>query len=365
MSKSKLPPNPLPSLSDPALPNEDSIYRHSSLRVVCGTRINPDAIGWYKRKDLVTDENCPVKTALHPEIEAWIGNIEGYDPRSKTFQPELKDAPLSAIIPQVVPKMNGTFSYELYPASYLVNAVNIQSNPITYPEQPIGIKNNLPEGSQLLLGWFGEHTYIQGIWPRVDFWELEFLKEFDAILLPVFSAFCDDPIPQYLMGERMQQIFAEEGAAAGYNVIPTVAWASEDSLRRQIELWMSLYPKVNTIAFDCLGSGVNRTKWIWRWLFAIEKYLAGIEHIRFIFTGLNSGWAIRELNEMFPNKNYHLVSSRHEYIRATSGTSDTEIQSKKFRQHLKKLEDFRSGENLADKASRPEVWPTFNDLKQD
>jgi len=197
----------------------------------------------------------------------------------------------------------------------------------------------------------------------MDFWELDFLKEFDGIFLPAFSAFSDDPIIQYMIGERQQQIFGQEGCQAGFNVIPVVAWGQISSLRRQVDFWTSLYPNVHTFAFDGLGSNINRRLWAWRWIFAIEKFLTGMDHIRFVFSGLVSGWAIGELNRIFPNKNYHLIGSRHEYIRASSGTSDKDAQGRALRKYIKRLEDFRSGAEIAEANPRPDNWPFFADAK--
>lgn len=360
----KLPPDPLPALKDPFFEDGEGIYQYSPLRVATGTKINPDSFSYYQHREVLTMEGFPAKTIVLPEIETWLTDTMGFDPRSIVKQTPKQEMPLSAVIPQVIPRNNGSFLFPLEEGTYLVNAMNIQPNPMTYPERIIGIKNHLPEGSKLYLAWFGDHDYIETLWTRMDFWDLEFLKEFDGILLPAFSAFSDDPIVQNIIAERQQQIFAQEGFEAGFNVIPVIAWGHLESFRRQVDFWTSLYPHVHTIAFDCLGHTVNRRLWTWRWLFAIEKYLIGLDHIRFIFSGLVSGWAIKELNRMFPNTNYHLIGSRHEYIRASSGTSNKEAQSRALRKYIARLEDFRSGREIAETNPRPDQWPFYADAKR-
>jgi hypothetical protein len=120
---------------------------------------------------------------------------------------------------------------------------------------------------------------------------------------PTFDAFSDSPVAQSLIGERMLQIFAQEGSQAGRNVIPTIAFRSEDSLRRQVGLVASLYPRVNTVMIDCNGSNVDPTLWKWRWLFALHDHFAGLPPIRWIISDITAGWAIRELNEIFQQRN--------------------------------------------------------------
>jgi len=150
----KLPPDPLPSLNDPALPDEESIYGYSPIKTVTGTKINPDALEYYQHRQVLTDPAFAAKTLVHPELENWLTDVAGFDPRSVIKQPDRIDMPISAVIPQVIPRANGSFLFPLQPGTYIVNAMNIQANPSSYPEKIIGIKNHLPEGSQLYFIWF-------------------------------------------------------------------------------------------------------------------------------------------------------------------------------------------------------------------
>ena len=99
-----------------------------------------------------------------------------------------------------------------------------------------------------------------GLWTLREFWYSPFLNNFSGIILPDFSAFSDDPWPQSLFGERMQQIFGQEGSESGRNIIPSIAWCGEESLRRQMALWCSQAPQVNTIMLDCYGAGRDRVR---------------------------------------------------------------------------------------------------------
>src|SRR6202035_3374648 len=98
-----------------------------------------------------------------------------------------------------------------------------------------------------------------------------FLSHFDGIIVDNFDPFSNSPRPQTLQGERMHQLFMEEGARSGHNVIPALAWADESSLRRQIELFTS-NPQLNTVYVDAYGPRVDRRLWSWRWLMALERY---------------------------------------------------------------------------------------------
>jgi len=194
------------------------------------------------------------------------------------------------------------------------------------------------------------------------FWSAPFLKQFDALVSPGFSPYSDDTYPQMLFGERMDQVFGQEGTESGQNFIPSIAWATEDSLRRQVELWVSQYPKVNTILLDCYGSGVDRVGWAWHWLFAMEKYCAPHTHIRWLLTGMTSGWIIRELNRIFPQRNYSLITTASMQIAAMRGTTDRERMAHRFRRSVARLEDLRAGRVVADAQPRPDHWPMFSEL---
>lgn len=368
MSRSKvdLPPHPLPALPDPSFPDGEGIYEASGLRDVCGSRINPDSVGIYKRRSMATNPNAFPKTAAHPELEAWIGDVGGFDPRSMVSQPPIEEWPLSAVCARVAPGGN-KMPFPLEPMTYMIDYGSIHTNPRALPD-PERVRdyreNHFPEGSQLLLSFFGERALTVGLWALTEFWRQPWLDQFTGVILPDFSAFSDDPWPQSLIGERMHQVFAEEGSAANRTVIPSIAWASEASLARQVELWTSAYPYVNTIRLDCLGHHVNKAGWAWRWLFAIEKYCKGHDHIRWVISGMTAGWMIRELNEIFPARNYCLTTTLSTFIAAQRGTSDKEQQAQKFRRSIRALQDFRAGREVAERQPRPDHWPKFSDVRQ-
>lgn len=359
--EAKLPPDELEPLDDPCFAGPGP-YASSELRRVTGTRINPDAIGWYKRRQLITSPQFAVKTAGHPRLEDWLGDVRSFDPRAKVTQPAPEKWPLTAVMPQIIIRQGGA-PFELEPMSYIVNFETFHSNAMTLPSE-LHLREHLPAGAGLYLAWFGARKFINGLWAQTDFWFQPWLDQFDGFLMPDFSAFSDDPAPQYLLGERMMQIFAEEGSAAGQTVIPTIAWASEHSLRRQIELWTSLYPRVNTIHLDCYGKNVNRTGWTWRWLFALEKYCQGKDQIRWLVSGLNSGWAIGELNRIFPARNYNIIQPLSGFVAVFRATTDSAVAKQRFQTKVRQAQDFRSGRAVADPLPRPERWPTFSDVRQ-
>jgi hypothetical protein len=359
----QLPPDPLPPLPEPHS-GEPGPYSRSPLRDVCGSRINPDAIGWYRRRELMKSPECGVKTCAHPDLEQWLGNVGSFDPRMMIKQPPASEWPLSAVIAQIQVWGN-KLPYPLPEnLTCLVNYEDLAPNPHTPPtdERIINLRERFDPSHKLILGFFGEHRYKLGLWTMETFWHEPFLDNFDAVLMPDFSAFSDDPIPQSLLGERMLQIFAEEGYQAGRTVIPTIAWRSEDSLRRQVELVASLYPRVNTVMLDCYGGHVERVKWAWRWLFAIEKYCADLP-IRWLIAGMSAGWAVVELREMFPRGNFHIITPAAMHRVAMSAVAKPEIAAARFYQKIRAIEEVRSGERTPTRMPRPDEWPTFSQAK--
>ena len=360
----ELPPEILPALPDPAYDGGLSPYANSGLRDVCGTRINADAIAWYKRRESMTSRQCGVKSAAHPDMEAWLANVRSFDARLHMRQPELSQWPLSKVIAQIQ-IWGSKLPYELPKGlSCLVNYEDLAPNPNTPPraDRALHLRERFGEDSELLLGFFGDHRYNMGLWPQESFWHEPFLDNFTGIVVPGFSAFSDDPIPQSLLGERMLQIFAEEGYYAGRNVIPQIAWRSEDSLRRQVDLLGSLYPRVHTVLVDCLGMHVDPVKWAFRWLFMIRKYLAPLP-IRFLFAGLTAGWMIEKLNEIFPNGNFHVITSAAMHRRAMAAAPTAEVMAGRFNAQIRRMQDICAGRERVNSLDWPDEAPSFSQAR--
>lgn len=356
-----LPPNPLPALPDPSYDGALSPYANSALRDVCGTRINPDALGWYKRRESLTSRQCGVKSAVHPDMEAWLANVRSFDGRMLIRQPAIGEWPISKIIAQV--QIWGTKLPYALPKGItcLVNYEDLAPNPQTPPrnDKALNLRDRFDDSSDLLLGFFGDHRYNMGLWPQEGFWHEPFLDNFAGVVVPGFSAFSDDPIPQSLLGERMLQIFVEEGYYAGRTVIPMVAWRSEDSLRRQVELLASLYPRVNTVLLDCYGMHVDPVKWAFRWLFAIRKYCAHLP-IRWLVAGLASGWMIEKLNEVFPQGNYSVIASAAMHRRAMAAAANADIMATRYHREVQRMQDICAGRERVNSVDWPDEWPTFS-----
>jgi hypothetical protein len=360
-----LPPTPLPALPDPVYGNKPGPYSASGLRDVVGTRINPDAVAYYKNR-----ERHMGITGAFPELEGWLGDIGSFDPHARLVQPPPSEWPLSLVVPRMT-IWGESLPFEIQPATYMIDYLSLNSDPKSLPTRPWvnNLRERFPEGSRLLLSFFGpegphgRRPLINGLWEQRDFWFAPFLDQFDATVLPDFDVYSDSPKPQSLVGERQAQMFAQEGSEAGRTVIPAVAWATEASLRRQIELWCGQYPHINTILLDCYGAGApERIGWAWHWLFAIEKYCGGKDHIRWLLTGMTAGWIVRELNNIFPHGNYSLVTSASPQIAATRGTTNKELMASRFRRSVAKLEDFQRGRVIADPQPRPDHWLSFSDV---
>lgn len=356
----KLPPDSLPPLKDPVYDGLGP-YAASPLRDVTGTRVNPDAIESYTQRQFMATADAPLNCA-NPLLPTWLDDIRSFDPRAQVVQAPLEAWPLHVVVPRIS-IWGEKLPFKLPPATYLIDYRYLNSRPGQPPERPWVAKlhERFAEGTQLLLGFFGDPTLNWGLWGQREFWQLEFLEQFSGVIAPDFAAYGDDPVPESLLGERMVQVFCSEGSRQGQNIIPSVAWRSVDSFRRQVELWAGMYPNVHTIQLDCDGFGVNRNLWWWRWLIAMENYCQGLDHIRWIITGRPAGWVLRELNRIFPKRNYTIVPSVALYNSCLSSSRGVAWMEETFLRKIERLEGFWSGDELADPMPRPDFWPQFRD----
>lgn len=355
---SQLPPHPLPPLPEPD--GTMGPYSNSALRSITGTRINPEARFWYDRASQVVVPESPVRTCAHPDLALWLENVGGFDPRMSMRQPDLEHWPMSRLIPRV--HLYKSFPpFELMPGTYSVDYVSLTQASDRLPEQEWvkNIRSMFPEGSRILLNFIGKNQQTHYIWHLGrEFWEAEFLRNFDGIVSPEFSTFLDDPKPQYLIGERQKQIFCQEGFEAGHTTIPSIAWSSESSLRRQLDLVMSLYPRVNTVWMDCLGAGVDPTAWTWSRLEMLEKHIPPDFPMRWLIAGAVSGWAIVELHRIFPRGNFHSVNIRP-FAKTMSKAGTTKERTESFQGHCRRIEGWLRQEDLPPAQPRPELPPEF------
>lgn len=356
-----LPPDPLPALPDPMYAGKPGPYSASKLRDVTGSRIWPWALAWYKDRELLTGRGSAISCA-HPDLDGWLADLRGFDPQGKINQPPLDEWEFHGVMARFS-VWGEKLPYEVAPGTFVIDYNNLASRPGEPPTKPwvMNLRERFPEGSKLILAFFNDRDMTWGLWPMGHtFWSHPFLDQFDGILLPDFSCFSDDPVPQSLLGERTQQIFGAEGSRYGRNVIPTIAWRSEDSLRRQLEFWVSQYPHVNTIHIDAYGADVIRNLWVWRWLMAMERYCKNWPHIRWIVSGITTGGGIRHMNEeIFPDRNYHVMTPVTFSADAMKGSRDPKFWAEAFQGSLKKVEDLYLGNVVADKLVRPDHWPTF------
>lgn len=364
----RIPPRP-----DSRFGGQPGLYADSALADVCGTLSNPDA------KEDKYGEPPPFLSAASPDLDAHLQQVGGFDARTQLNQPPAADWPLTGIITRIGLGAGGKVDLAPFPGTYILDYAKLAPGPDGIPRHPwaLKIKEQLPKGSRLLLSFFDydKSRAPQSLWVMTDFWHQSVLAQFDGIIPHNFWSVSDVPIPQLLAGERMDQIFLTEGhernqmAEAshqtdqdqGNTIIPVIAWGhQESSLRRQVELLVSK-PTINTICIDAHGPGLDRTLWTWRWLIALEKYASPHRHIRWIITGITSGWAIRELNRIFPDKNYHLILSLSAYVHAKGASADLRLQEEHLRRAVNRLELLRTGEDVSPAKTRPIKWPTYAD----
>lgn len=331
-----LPPDPLPARPEPD--GTLGPYAHSSLRTVTGTRINPLA-----RDAYVNPDHMGALTCANPELGQFLHEIGGYDPRARLAQPPVNEWPMSRLIPRV--HLERSFPrFPMPAATYAIDYMSMTQSATRFPvaDWVNDIRDTFPENSRLLLNFTGNNAQCQYIWSvGPEFWQQPWLSQFDAIITPEFSTFINDPVPQWLAGERYKQIFATEGYEAGHTIIPSVAWSSDTSLRRQLELWCSMYPQVNTVWLDLLGAGVESVSWTWSRLAGLERWMPRDVPMRWLVSGAISGWAIAELMEILPHRNFHTVNIRP-FANAVSRPGTSGEKAQRFRAHCMRIEHWFS-----------------------
>lgn len=360
-----LPPAPLPPLPDPCFGYRPGPYALSELRSATGTRINPDARRAYTDRERALSDRGSI-TCAHPRLREWLGDVGSFDPHSAIRQPPPGEWPLSEVLPTVSVRRNLGLPFELDPGCYAIEYAGIAPSTGRLPDAGWArhLRKSFPAGSKLLLAFFERHAPIAAqLWVESEFWAAEFLEGFDYLLLPDFSSYSNDPIPRSLIGERQQQIFAAEGSRAGRVVIPTISWRSEDSFRRQLELWTSFWPHCNTIALNCYGSGVNKTLWAWRWLFAIERYCTLYPHMRWIVAGMNVGWMIGELRRILGEDRFLLLVYPHAFLQVQRAALHPDTVADRFRARIEMFAAYRRGDDVATPVPRPERPPTFAEIR--
>lgn len=352
---STLPTDPPPH---PEGENLDTLYAHSALRTVTGVSVPEAARGVYRQRALCTHPLSPVRTLAHPELGVWLSETGGFDPRLRITQPPQEEWPMTRLIPRVRPYK----SFPPFPLPAATYAVDYQSLTTATNRAPDAAwaqdtKALFPAGSRVILDFIGNNQQTQWIYSMGRaFWHEPFLQGFDAIVCPEFSTFENDPAPQMLIGERQKQIFLQEGYDMGFTVIPSLAWSTEDSLRRQLDLVGSLYPAVNTVWLDLLGAEVEGNAWTWGRLEALAKHLPVNLPVRWIVCGASSAWAITELHQIFQGAPFHQVSIRP-YANAVSRAGTPNEQRERFMRACHRTEALLRGEDLPARQQRPELPP--------
>jgi hypothetical protein len=160
-----------------------------------------------------------------------------HDVGSLDLWADLRDQP-SLSLPRYVPsvKIQQKMRTHLPPWTYTI-AINdlIRSN--GHPrEVAYCVRDFFPEGSQLILNFFSEDRYLEPIWTRgADFWEAEWLSQFDAIVAVNYSLYLDDSSFEIMHSLRRSYVAAQEIHDAGHTIIPLLSYVSEKQLFEQIE----------------------------------------------------------------------------------------------------------------------------------
>ncbi len=342
---------PLPGFELEPLPEpsgQPGLYSRSGLKTITGTRMNPLARKlWYERVPALLKDPAasPVITGAHPQAAQWMEHLGGLDARWRIEQRPPQDWPLSTVIPRV--KMSSGFpQWPLGAGTYWVDWESLASSPRSFPDKPWmeEIKSRLPEGSLALLGGIGRFEIRMSMWARRhEIFASPVVRQFDAVVCPDFS-YLDDPRPQGLAAERMTQLWVQAGAEQGLNMIPTVSWQNETALRCQLDALGAQYPQVHTVYMDLLAATTRRRPWVMTRTHEIAEHMASLP-LRFLISGLDSGWAVRRILEVLPEGNFHLVTL-WPWLRTGFNPGTAQMKGDSFRRMIRRYEEWAQGEGL-------------------
>ncbi len=356
----------LPALSDP-LYGGPGPYATSPLRVVTGPRANPEARSSYVRAEGTLAQAGSKLSCFHPRLAESLADVAGLDPRWEMSQPPVEDWPITGVVPMIVPGAGRRAPFPCPPLTYLVAYDAFVPHPggtCKDIDSPKRLRESLPEGSSLILTLHGNYDYLNAAMRQTEpfFWEQSWLYQFDGIVIDQPDPFANSPYAQQLIAERWHQMLCAEGAREGAHVIPALAWGNEAMLRRQVLSW-ALNPRINTIYVDAYGPRLHKATWAWRWIMALERYVAPQRHIRWLIGGLTSGWQVQELRRIFPAGNFAVCLSRNRFVHAQEGTALKEIHAARLQRVIDSTEALRTGTALATKQApaRPDHWPTLTE----
>lgn len=351
---SSLPDRHLDALPEPD--GQPGPYASSALRSITGTRRNPRAVGpWYQGSaQLLTRPESPVVSAFFPALQAWCDAVGGFDADWTCPQPPPEELQLSAVIPRVA-LSKGFPEWSLPVATYWLDYQRLTGRTDRLPEgeKVRRLRSLFPPGSVLLLGNIGPSALRFAWWSqRQAFWQSELVAQFDAVVAPDFSSYLDDPAPQALVGERLTQLFAEEGARAGKTVIPTVSWQNADSLARQADRLGALYPQLHTIHLELGSKGADRAAWLFSRLDDIRQHLAPLP-LRLLVSGADPAWFVGELRKVLPPERVCLVTL-NPFMQTMMRPLLPEQKAADFRRRIARLEELLDGSLSAPPKTRPE-----------
>lgn len=360
MSSSPRLPAELPGVELPPLPEPGGVigpYADSGLKTVTGTRRSPQAMENYysNPRVLMSSEKASVVTCGHPQLELWLRMLQGFDARLSVKQKPADEWPLSPVIPRISPSS----SFPTWPipsGTYWIDYPQVTSSlkKVADSQWQLSLKDAFPKQSSLILGGIGNRVQRLNMWTRRhEMLASPFFRQFETLVCPDFSSYINDPRPQALAGERLTQEWASLASRMGYNVVPTLSWQNRAALRRQADLFGAMAPDyINTVYIEWLSTGVNRTNWLWA---RLEDFAAELAHlpVRWLLSGADSDWFIRELLDLLPNRNFHLVTI-WPFMETNFDPGLTDQKAKGFRRRIARLEALHSGELLPQAKPRPD-----------
>lgn len=203
-----------------------------SVRTICEGCRHEDGCDW-----CFCDGNgcstCGTKCRSHEEREAWQADVGSFD-----LWVDLRgqrSVSLPRYIPAVKPreKMRGSLPAWTYTIA-VSDLIRADGSP---REVAYRVREFFPVGTQLVLNFFCEDHYLERIW-RVgpEFFEGEWLNQFDALIGVNYSLYADDSSFEIMHSLRRSYMSSQEIYDAGHTLIPLLSYVTEKQLAEQLEV---------------------------------------------------------------------------------------------------------------------------------
>ena len=231
-------------------------------------------------------------------IDLWLQGVGGLDiAPMRIHQPPIA---LPKVIPIVDPAT--PLVRELPPWTYAIPVSKFIRKDGSAPPYVYKLKELFAPGSQLILSFFCQDKFLEPVWTNYtsNWWQSEWMYQFDAVFAVNFSVYWDDPMMEILSAIKRTMIVTKEIADAGHKVIPIVIWYTEKETREQLDVLAA--NDVHTIV-TCWQYVAGAQVASYKHDFAIlEKIAVQYPNLRIICYGMSAAWVIHRAREILGNR---------------------------------------------------------------